>query len=551
MSKTRRSIPVFWFFLFLWIQILPILPGFGQTTENREFPNVLNNIELLSRIRPDSAYIQLQDMLAKPLSNDEQALCHQQMGRILFNNSHFTQAIEHLMTADRLFRDGKDKLKLAANLNDLGRLYYANKQPDLASRLFEEALQINLQEQHVSGTAQTYGNIGHLYEKKLQYDSARYFQYKALTLFRSVGDEKGMAKIYENLGSIFEDGEQYDSAYAYFIDALTINQQFRDEIAQIEIFNNLGDVYRKTGRYEEGLKFSFTALQLAKKTASQYQLASAYRDMARGYEFLHRFDSAYVYNEMSRELVEEIYSSSNNRQIALLETMYEVEKKNNQITQLALDKKLNTILAIAGGLVLLLLSILGIVIISRQRLKIRNEKALNERNTHIYETNRELMQSELKNQLLEEDKLRSSLEARSRELSTHTLHLIQKNQLLEELRNQLNEIAADEKRDQKRQIKQLAQKINVSFVQDKYWDDFRAIFDQVHQTFFANLKKQADTLTPAEMRLIALLRMNLNSSDIATLLAISQDSLRVARYRLKKKLNISEGESLTTFIQNL
>lgn len=263
------------------------------------------------------------------------------------------------------------------------------------------------------------------------------------------------------------------------------------------------------------------------------------------------YDSAYHYNELSRGLVETIYSSSNNRQIALLETIYEVEKKNNQITRMALDKKITTIITIAVVLVVLLLIVLGAVIISRQRLKINNEQALNEQNRHIYEKGKELLQAELRNQYLEEEKLKSTLEVRSKELSAHTLHLIQKNQLLEELKIKLNEIVLDDKRDQKKQLKQLTQMISLNFSQDNYWDDFRAIFDQVHQTFFTNLKQHAENLTPAELRLVALLRMNLSSMDIATLLGISQDSLRVSRYRLRKKLNLAEGESLTTFIQGL
>ncbi|MEI9807447.1 MAG: hypothetical protein WDO16_05935 [Bacteroidota bacterium] len=58
----------------------------------------------------------------------------------------------------------------------------------------------------------------------------------------------------------------------------------------------------------------------------------------------------------------------------MLETIYEVEKKNSQIAQLALDKKINTIITISVALVVLLLIVLGALIISRQQLKIRNEK---------------------------------------------------------------------------------------------------------------------------------------------------------------------------------
>jgi hypothetical protein len=50
---------------------------------------------------------------------------------------------------------------------------------------------------------------------------------------------------------------------------------------------------------------------------------------------------------------------------------------------------------------------------------------------------------------------------------------------------------------------------------------------------------------------VALLKMNLASGDIATLLGISMDSLRVVRYRLRKKLNLPQGESLSVFIQSL
>ena len=45
--------------------------------------------------------------------------------------------------------------------------------------------------------------------------------------------------------------------------------------------------------------------------------------------------------------------------------------------------------------------------------------------------------------------------------------------------------------------------------------------------------------------------MNLTSQDIATSLGVSLDSLRVMRYRLRKRLNLPAGESLTAFLQAL
>lgn len=537
----------------LYIVLLSITAG-KTIAQQKQWLFTLEQAAQLAKRQPDSAFIIVKELLAIAKEKNDiltEAVCLQQIGHIFYNYSNYTQAIDYLLQAEKLFRVHHEQERLAITLNYLGQVYYSNKQVALAGHQFQEALQINRELKNLTGEAFTYGNIGHLYEKKQHYDTAFQYQQKALQLYQTLGDSVGMAKIFENMGSILEDNARFDSARLCFEKALLLNRQNNDAVAQIEILNNLGDVYRKTGNYTEGFRYTRQALSLSLQTQSHYQLASAYRDMARGFELIKKYDSAWYFIELSRGLVDTIYAASNNQQIAFLETVYEVEKKNNELSRLTAQKRINIIITIAVALVVLLLIVLGLVIISRQRLGIRNEKALNEQNRDIYEKGKELMQAEIRNKQLEEEKLKTTLELRSKELSAHTLHLIQKNQLLEELRGKLQEIVDDDKRDQKKLLRQLVQKISVSFNQDNYWDDFRAIFDQVHQTFFTNLKKHADSLTPAELRLVALLRMNLSSADIATLLGISQDSLRVGRYRLRKKLNLEEGESLTAFIQGL
>jgi DNA-binding CsgD family transcriptional regulator len=47
------------------------------------------------------------------------------------------------------------------------------------------------------------------------------------------------------------------------------------------------------------------------------------------------------------------------------------------------------------------------------------------------------------------------------------------------------------------------------------------------------------------------MKMNLGSKDIASILGISPESLRISRYRLSKKMNLEKGESLQQFILSL
>jgi hypothetical protein len=186
-------------------------------------------------------------------------------------------------------------------------------------------------------------------------------------------------------------------------------------------------------------------------------------------------------------------------------------------------------------------------VFSRQRLKIKDQHAL----ARQKEAEHRVMQLQLENQRLEEESLKQQLELKGRELSGHTLNLIRNNQLLEQMRSTLQAMVKDDKRDQKKQMQQIILQINDSFNHEQHWKEFTTAFEQVHQQFFENIKQYSSELTSADMRLIALLRINLSSEDIATLLGISTDSLRVSRYRLRKKLNIGQGDNLTAFIQSL
>lgn len=488
----------------------------------------------------DSAFLRLKSAYNKAIDQQDQvsaANCLQQMGRRCYHLGHYPQSLDFYLQAGEIFRQTGRMEALAGNLDDIGTLYYYNRQPDLAKKQYEQALVIYSRVNNKAGMAATLGKIGHLYEKQQSYDSAFNFQRQALGQYLQLDDKQGMAKIYENMGSIHEDLARYDSAGYYFQQALLLNRAIADDTASIEVLNNLGDVLRKTGRYREGLLQTQQALALARKVNEPYQVSGAYRDMAKSYHLLGNNDSAYYYLELSRNHLLDIYSKESSKQVALLQTMYDLEKKNREIDGLTNTRKVTRIITAAVIIVILLLIVLGTVIISRQRLKIRHAKILAEQDKQQYETQKERMQAEL--------------EHRKMELSAHTLHIIQKNQLLEQLQQRLDELVKDERRDQKKQLKQLQQQINHSFNHDHYWEEFRKMFEQVHHAFFNNLKKYCDKLTPSDLRLVALLKMNLPSADIATLLSVSQDSLRVMRYRLRKKLNIEQGESLTAFIQSL
>ncbi|TCC87078.1 tetratricopeptide repeat protein [Pedobacter frigiditerrae] len=492
------------------------------------------------RTNPNSSFVNIKKALNKAIAvGDDQAtaLCYGKIGELFYEQAAYSQALTNFYKADVLYRKGNRPDLLAGNLNQIGKTYFYNRQYPTALKTFQQALASYQKIDNVRGVAESYGYIGQSYEKTGRHEQAFAYQLLALREFKNTGDKIGIAKIYENLGSVYEDRLKLDSALKYFTLALNLNISADAKMAQIEVVNNIGDVYRKTKRYPQAMAYSRRSVALAKGLDAQYHLASAYRDLSKTFYLIGNADSAYHYSEAGREIFMEIFSQDTKKQLLLLQTLFETEQKDNAILSLKKDKKFNAFFTIGAITISLLVVSLGASIISRQRLKIRNEQKLNEQNNAIFEVQKKAMEADL--------------ELKSKELTSHTLNLIQKNQLLEELKSRLGEMIKDDKRDQRKELKQVIGLITFNSNQEKNWNDFRIVFERVHENFFESLKKYSTSLTASELRLVALLKMNLSSPDISTMLGISQDSLRISRYRLRKKLKLEEGDSLAAFLQRL
>jgi DNA-binding CsgD family transcriptional regulator len=93
--------------------------------------------------------------------------------------------------------------------------------------------------------------------------------------------------------------------------------------------------------------------------------------------------------------------------------------------------------------------------------------------------------------------------------------------------------------------------INGSVQIDKDWENFNRHFEQVHQGFYSKLKKENQSLTSNDLRLSAMLRMNLSSKEVAAIMNVSPDSVKKARYRLRKKLQLEEEADLHSFMMQV
>ncbi len=141
------------------------------------------------------------------------------------------------------------------------------------------------------------------------------------------------------------------------------------------------------------------------------------------------------------------------------------------------------------------------------------------------------------------------IEKKNLELVEKTLILIKNNEFNLEMSKKLNNLIEifDNNVEAKALIHKIIEEIDEKIKQDS-WQRFEIAFQNVHSEFSKNLISQFPDLTAGELRLSILIKLGMSIKDTASLLYLSPDSLKVARSRLRKKLQINTDISLLNFM---
>ena len=135
----------------------------------------------------------------------------------------------------------------------------------------------------------------------------------------------------------------------------------------------------------------------------------------------------------------------------------------------------------------------------------------------------------------------AALEQQTQALLSYILQEQQRNSFLIDLREQIVQ--------QPEKPNRITQLIDSQLDQEDRWGHFTLLFERLHPHFFANMQVAYPHLNTHDLRMMALLRLNLSTKEIANLLGISPQSANTARYRLRKRLNLNASEALEAFLQ--
>lgn len=150
--------------------------------------------------------------------------------------------------------------------------------------------------------------------------------------------------------------------------------------------------------------------------------------------------------------------------------------------------------------------------------------------------------------LLEQERLKSEIEARNRKLSAKALYLSDRNQLIEDI---LVSLSKKPKLSKDLSLANQIRNLKSHLKTDDEWDNFITHFEEVNHGFLTRLKTLHPTLTSNDVRFLAYIYMNLSIKEIASILNITIEACRKRKDRMAIKMEISENISLYDYISTL
>jgi hypothetical protein len=295
----------------------------------------------------------------------------------------------------------------------------------------------------------------------------------------------------------------------------------------------LAEIYEQKGKNLAALKknelareFFYQAFRMSKRNRQLDVMVDASAGLAKIWEAMKQYDSAYCYLLLHKAYSDTAFNEKSIRELAYQDASFKYERELARERELRgrekAKQKRNTFLMsiLIIGLIFSLVTLALLLKLGRN--KVRRIQ-------------------------LEQSNLKKELELRNKELTTHVLYQLKRNEFILDISRKLTKSISKLKPENRKIIDEVIRKIERESEAD-VWKDFEIRFQQVHNDFYKNLGNKYPDLTPNEMRLAAFLKLNMNTKDISAITYQSTNSIDVARSRLRQKFGLSKEESLATFL---
>ena len=458
------------------------------------------------------------------------------MGMINQNKGNYNIALQYLHDGLNIFQQVGDSIRLADAYTHLAAIE-ANLQNHLKSIEYNQyALEIYEKYNDTYYQSQALNDIGQTYLLLEDYNNAEKFLNESFKKSIEANSKSITGTVYTNLGKLQIQLNDPDKAMHYLNKALEIQTQLNEIRKQIITKNQIGQAYNALNKPRMAIPIFSEVIETSDRIDSKSTRQYAYLYRSESFKLLADFENALKDFEKYKQISDTLFNNEKSKQIEELRTIHDLKQKE---ADLALQKKEIDVLngeiklanikklSYASGMI----SFIFIAALVYYSLKQRMKKKEIERRK-------------------QEEILIKEIEFKKKELASQTLHLVQKNTFLQELKQNLEKIKNSPElfKIEFRRIVMLLKKENAS---DRDWEIFKSYFSEVHDNFDKKLMDIYRDITEKELRMASFIKMKLSTKEIAAMLNVLPDSVLKSKYRLKKKLNLDKEMDLYHYLNTL
>lgn len=385
-----------------------------------------------------------------------------------------------------------------------------------------------------------YSSFGGIFDHLGEPDSSVFYYNKALSFFRSTGNVIYLPNALLKVAMADAKAGKYVPAETAVNEALSVAGRTGNKQSIVLSWIALGRICLLRNFMDTKTDAAFDAAgKIAGELSDQsfrLNVLTAKTELA---EKRGDFRQAFALQREITAIQDSLRTAEKDRAIATLQVQFDVASKDRKLELLQREGEVtrltNTLL---WGSIVVILVVAIFTVLMLRRLRKRD---------------RDLLQSKVEVALIKEEQqeerhrhLQQELSMKEQQLSGMALQMLQKNELLLDLKAQL-----EGESNPAVLAGSLQKMIQRGLNQEKDWDDFNRYFEGLNASFYDRVKQNFPDITPNDLRICALIRLNLSSKEMAGILNISADSVKTARYRLRKKLALNTEENLNEFILKL
>ena len=413
-----------------------------------------------------------------------------------------------------------------------------------------------------------YQVVGELLYKIREYEESVQFSLKALKIWEFGQVQKDIQRMMWACNTIalgFHRLQNYDSAFFYYNKAMLYADELKLDIWKGIISGNMGQIYFAQKKYDTALTLLQTDYNISKKdklydnaanslqwaartqlqlgnneVALQYvreafyllekipnmnYLRNTYQAATEVFKSLENYDSAFYYNTKYGALNDSLERVVALSGIAVSKARANDEKSRYRIQSLQKEKEKQVFQRNILIAAIILFGVVGFLVITKQRLKAKLEVARAEQ---------------------EKQRMQQEMVFAREQLNMFTENIVEKTNMIEKLEEQVRDKTVST--EQQMLITELGQQ---TILTEDDWIKFKILFEKIYPTFFKQIKKTAPDITLAEMRMAALVLLQLTSKQTAAILGISVDSVHKTRQRLRQRLQLNSDINLDDYIAGI